>query len=58
MNIFKELTFKETSTTTTNFKRKDFSRPFPSSCLPPLQSESKCEVFVMAISHTLHMNEK
>ena len=24
--------------------------PFPSSCLPPLQSESKCEVFVMIIS--------
>ena len=21
------------------------NRPFPSSCLPPLQSESKCEVF-------------
>ena len=29
--------------------------PFPS--LPPLQSESKCEVFVMVISSTLHMNE-
>ena len=26
------------------------NRPFPSSCLPPLQSESKCEVFVMKIS--------
>ena len=26
------------------------SSPFPSSCLPPLQSESKCEVFVMKIS--------
>ena len=25
--------------------------------LPPLQSESKCEVFVMVISSTLHMNE-
>ena len=24
MNIFEELTFKETSTTTTNFRRKDF----------------------------------
>ena len=24
MDIFKELTFKETSTTTTNFRRKDF----------------------------------
>ena len=34
-----------------------FNRPFPSSCLPPLQSESKCEVFVMLISSTLHMNE-
>ena len=32
-------------------------RPFPSSCLSPLQSESKCEVFVMVISSTLHMNE-
>ena len=21
------------------------NRPFPSSCLPPLQSESKCEIF-------------
>ena len=26
------------------------NRPFPSSCLPPLQSESKCEGFVMKIS--------
>ena len=33
------------------------NRPFPSSCLPPLQSESKCEIFVMVISSTLHMNE-
>ena len=33
------------------------NRPFPSSCLPPLQIESKCEVFVMVISSTLHMNE-
>ena len=33
------------------------NRPFPSSCLPPLQSESKCEVFVMVIGSTLHMNE-
>ena len=24
--------------------------PFPNSCLPPLQSESKCEVFLMKIS--------
>ena len=31
--------------------------PFPSSRLPPLQSESKCEVFVMVISSTLHINE-
>ena len=29
----------------------------PSSCLPPLQSESKCEPCVMVISSTLHMNE-
>ena len=28
-------------------------RPFPSSCLRPLQSESKCKVFVLIISHTL-----
>ena len=33
------------------------NRPFPSSSLPTLQSESKCEVFVMVISSTLHMNE-
>ena len=33
------------------------NRPFPRSCLPPLQSESKCEVFVMVISSTLHVNE-
>ena len=26
------------------------NRPFPSSSLPPLQSESKCKVFVMRIS--------
>ena len=32
-------------------------RPFPSSCLPPHQSESKYDVFVMVISSTLHMNE-
>ena len=32
------------------------NRPFPSSCLPRLQSESKCEVFVMVISSTLDMN--
>ena len=32
-------------------------RPFPRSCLPPLQGESKCKVFVMVISSTLHMNE-
>ena len=29
---------------------KKCNRPFPSSCLPPLQSESKCEVFVVKIS--------
>ena len=33
------------------------NRPFPTSCLLPLQSESKCEIFVMVISSTLHMNE-
>ena len=33
------------------------NRPFPSSCLPPLPSESKCDVFVMVISSTLHINE-
>ena len=35
--------------------RRRLNRPFPSSCLPPLQSESKCEVFVMVISSTLNM---
>ena len=30
-----------------------WNRPFPSSYLPPHQSESKCEVFVMVISSTL-----
>ena len=35
----------------------EVNRPFPSSCLPPPQSESLCVVFVMAISSTLHMNE-
>ena len=33
------------------------NRPFPNSCLPPLQNESKCEMFVVVISSTLHMNE-
>ena len=33
------------------------NRPFPSSCLPSLESESKCKVFVMVISSTLHLNE-
>ena len=33
------------------------NRPFPSSCLPSLESESKCEDFVMVISSTLHLNE-
>ena len=37
--------------------RQAKNKPFPSSCLPPLQSESKCEVFVVVISSTLHMNE-
>ena len=27
-----------------------FNRPFPSSLMPPLQNESKCEVFLMKIS--------
>ena len=31
--------------------------PFPRSCLPPLQSECTCKVFVMVITSTLHMNE-
>ena len=31
------------------------NRPFPSSCLPPLQSESKCKVFVMVISSTKYI---
>ena len=35
----------------------EWIRPFPSSILPPLQSESTCEAFVMVISSTLHMNE-
>ena len=34
------------------------NRPFPNSYLPPLQSESKGEAFVMVISSTLHMNKK
>ena len=29
----------------------------PSSCLAPLESESKCEPCVMVISCSLHMNE-
>ena len=33
------------------------NRLFPSSWLPPLQSESKCEVFVIVIGSTLHMNK-
>ena len=33
------------------------NRPFPSSCLPSLQSEFKCEVFLVVISSILHMNE-
>ena len=31
------------------------NRPFRSSCLPPLQSESKCEVFLMKISFHLYV---
>ena len=38
-------------------QRLQGNRPFPSSCLPPPQSESKCKVFVMVISCTLHLNE-
>ena len=34
-----------------------FNRPFPSSCLTPLQSKSKRDVFVIVISSTLHINE-
>ena len=40
-----------------HFTGLEVNKPFPSSCLPPFQSESKCEVFVMVISSTLHMNE-
>ena len=36
-NGCKEATFRATGTC---------NRPIPSSCLPPLQSESKCEVFL------------
>ena len=36
----------------------DVNRPFSSSRQPLLQSESKCEVFVMGISSSLHMNIK
>ena len=32
------------------FCHRMLNGPFPSSCLPPLQSESKCEVFVMVIT--------
>ena len=32
-------------------------RTFPSLCLPPIQSECKCEVYVMVISCTLHTIE-
>ena len=41
----------------TSHNHSAFNSPFPSSCLPPLQSESKSEVFVMVISSTLNMNE-
>ena len=33
--------------TAKQFVSKKHNSPFPSSCLPPLQSESKCEVFLM-----------
>ena len=32
------------------YQISQMNRPFPSSCLAPLQSEAKCEVFVMKIS--------
>ena len=32
------------------------NRPFPSSCLPSLQRESKCDVFAMVISSTVDTN--
>ena len=40
-----------------HFRYHTVNGPFPSSCLPPLQIESKCKVLVMVISPTLHMNE-
>ena len=48
----------EAITTTSISPNVNNNRPFPSSCLPSLESKSKCEVFVMVISSTLHMNEK
>ena len=38
-------------------KERQNKRPFQSSCLSPLQSESKCEAFVMVISSYLHITE-
>ena len=35
---------------------KTTNRPFRSSCLPPLQSKSKCKIFVMVISSTMNKN--
>ena len=46
--------FPNTSTRDSGY---EINRPFPSSSLPPLQSESKCEGFVMVISSTLHKND-
>ena len=50
---FSDLTIEEDVTNASS----EPSRPFPSSRLPPLQNESKCKVFVMVNSSTLHMNK-
>ena len=54
-NSLKNITWSEMGKQ--NIQAKQVNGPFPSSCLPPLQNESKCEVFVMVISSNLHMNE-
>ena len=36
----------------------NLNRPFPSSCLPPLQSESNGEVFLMKISFHSYFKEE
>ena len=38
-------------------RNKLTNRPFPSSAQSLLQSESKCEIFVMVISSNFNMNE-